>query len=86
VVTLNPWEGIQTAVTRQTTDGKRRPGSFQSSGLALPRHFAVYAWRCVRGPPRENRRSIEQGKLADVIIVSQNIFEIDPRQIAETKS
>jgi predicted amidohydrolase YtcJ len=29
--------------------------------------------------------SIETGKLADLILVSQNIFEVDPRRIAETK-
>ena len=29
--------------------------------------------------------SLEAGKLADLILVSQNIFEIDPHEIAETK-
>jgi hypothetical protein len=28
--------------------------------------------------------SIEPGKVADLIIVSQNIFEIDPHRLAET--
>jgi hypothetical protein len=29
--------------------------------------------------------SIEAGKLADLILVSQNIFEVDPHGIAETE-
>jgi len=29
--------------------------------------------------------SIEAGKLADLILLSQNIFDVDPHKIAETK-
>jgi predicted amidohydrolase YtcJ len=29
--------------------------------------------------------SIEEGKLADVIIISQDLFKISPNQISETK-
>ena len=29
--------------------------------------------------------SIEPGKLADLIVVSQNVFDLDPHRIAETK-
>jgi predicted amidohydrolase YtcJ len=32
VVTLNPWEGIQTAVMRQTAEGTPKGGSFPRSG------------------------------------------------------
>jgi predicted amidohydrolase YtcJ len=30
--------------------------------------------------------SIEAGKLADLILLSQNIFEVGPHKIAETRS
>jgi predicted amidohydrolase YtcJ len=37
------------------------------------------------GRREKTEGSIERGKLADIIIVSQNIFEIDPHRLAETK-
>jgi predicted amidohydrolase YtcJ len=37
------------------------------------------------GRREKTEGSIEPGKLADLIIVSQNIFEIDPHTIAQTK-
>jgi predicted amidohydrolase YtcJ len=37
------------------------------------------------GRREKTEGSLEKGKLADLIIVSQNIFEIDPHKISETK-
>jgi len=86
VVTLNPWEGIQTAVTRQTTDGKPEAGFVPEQRLSIAETIRGYTLGAAYAGRREKTEgSIEQGKLADVIIVSQNIFEIDPRRIAETK-
>ena len=86
VVTLNPWEGIQTAVTRQTTDGKPEAGFVPEQRLSVAETIRGYTLGAAYAGRREKTAgSIEPGKLADVIIVSQNLFEIDPRRIAETK-
>ena len=37
------------------------------------------------GRREKTEGSLEPGKLADIIILSQNIFEIDPHKISETK-
>jgi hypothetical protein len=37
------------------------------------------------GRREKTEGSLEKGKLADLIIVSQNIFEVDPHKISETK-
>ena len=37
------------------------------------------------GRREKTEGSLEKGKLADLIIVSQNVFDIDPHKISETK-
>jgi predicted amidohydrolase YtcJ len=86
VVTLNPWEGVQTAVTRQTTEGKPEGGFVPSQRLSVT--DAVYGYTlgaAFAGRREKTEGSIEAGKLADIIILSQNVFDIDPRKISETK-
>jgi predicted amidohydrolase YtcJ len=86
VVTLNPWEGVQTAVTRQTTEGKPDGGFVPAQRLSVAETVAGYTLGAAYAGRREKTEgSIETGKLADLIVVSQNVFDIDPRQIAQTK-
>jgi len=86
VVTLNPWEGVQTAVTRQTAEGKPDAGFVPGQRLSVEETVRGYTLGAAYAGRREKTEgSIEPGKLADLIIVSQNIFEIDPHRIAETK-
>jgi predicted amidohydrolase YtcJ len=86
VVTLNPWEGIQTAVTRQTTEGKPDAGFVPEQRLTVEESVRGYTLGAAYAGRREKTEgSIERGKLADLIIVSQNIFEIDPHRIGQTK-
>lgn len=86
VVTLNPWEGMQTAVTRQTTEGKPEGGFVPQQRLTVEETVRGYTLGAAYAGRREKTEgSIEPGKLADLIIVSQNIFDIDPHRLAETK-
>jgi len=86
VVTLNPWEGLQMAVTRQTTEGKPDGGWLPQERVTLPQAAEAYTLGAAYAGRREKTEgSIEPGKLADLIIVSQSIFEIDPHTIAKTK-
>ncbi|MFI5098374.1 MAG: amidohydrolase [Candidatus Acidiferrales bacterium] len=86
VVTLNPWEGIQTAVTRQTSEGKPVGGFVPSQRLTVAQAVNGYTLGAAYAGHREKTEgSIEVGEVADVIIVSKNIFEIDPHRIGDTK-
>jgi predicted amidohydrolase YtcJ len=86
VVTLSPWEGIQTAVTRQTAEGKPEAGFVPEQRLTVEETVRGYTLGAAHAGRREKTEgSIEPGKLADLIIVSQNIFEIDAHRIGETK-
>jgi predicted amidohydrolase YtcJ len=86
VVTLNPWQGIQTAVTRQTREGKPPGGFVPSQRLTVAQAVEGYTLDAAYAGRREKTEgSLELGKVADIIIVNKNIFEIDPHGISDTK-
>jgi predicted amidohydrolase YtcJ len=86
VVTLNPWEGLQTAVTRQTKEGKPEAGFVPEQRLSVVQAIEGYTLGAAFAGRREKTEgSLEKDKLADLIIVSQNVFDIDPHKISETK-
>jgi predicted amidohydrolase YtcJ len=86
IVTLNPWEGVQTAVTRQTADGKPAGGFVPSQRLTVAQAVEGYTIDAAYAGWREKTEgSIETGKVGDIIIVDRNIFEIEPHNIGETK-
>src|SRR5215467_1097486 len=86
VVTLNPWEGIQTAVTRQTAEGTPEAGFVPEQRLTVGQAVDGYTLGAAFAGRRERSEgSLEVGKLADLIIISQNIFDINPHKIGATK-
>ena len=86
VVTLNPWLGIQTAVTRQTSEGKPPEGFVPSERLTVAQAVEGYTiGAAYAGHLEKTEGSLETGKVADVIMVDRNIFEIEPHTIDQTK-
>lgn len=86
VVTLNPFEGIQTAVTRQTADGLPKEGFVPSQRISVADSIRGYTLGAAYAGFREKTEgSIEAGKLADMIILSQNLFGVEPHSINKTK-
>jgi predicted amidohydrolase YtcJ len=86
VVTLNPFNGIQTAVTRQTSEGLPKDGFVPSQRLSVAEAIRGYTLGAAFAGFREKTEgSLESGKLADLIILSQNLFQIDPHMIDKTK-
>jgi predicted amidohydrolase YtcJ len=86
VVTLDPWIGLQLAVTRQTLEGKPAGGFHPEQRVTLAEAIAAYTLGAAFAGRREKTEgSLEPGKVADLIVVSQNVLEIDPHKIAATK-
>ena len=86
VVTLNPWEGVQTAVTRQTSEGLPEAGFVPGQRLTVAQVIEGYTLGAAFAGRREKSEgSIEIGKLADLIILSKNIFDIDAHKIGATR-
>jgi predicted amidohydrolase YtcJ len=86
VVTMNPWPGIQCAVTRQTDEGQPKGGWIPEQRISVAQAIAGYTIGAAYAGHRETMEgSLEPGKLADLVIVSQNPFEIDPLRIGKTE-
>jgi predicted amidohydrolase YtcJ len=86
IVTLNPWPGVQNAVTRQTTEGEPKGGWIPSERITLADAIRGYTLNAAFAGHREKTEgSLEAGKLADLIVVTQDIFRVDPSKIGETK-
>jgi predicted amidohydrolase YtcJ len=86
VVTLNPWPGIQILLTRETPEGLPAGGWLPNERLTLEQAIEGYTMGGAFAARREKTEgSIEAGKLADVIIISQDLFKIAPNQIGKTK-
>lgn len=86
VVTLSPWPGLQVAATRRSLEGYPESGWLPQHKVTLEEAVYAYTLGGAYAMHREKEEgSIEPGKLADLIIVSQDIFGIDPRDIAKTE-
>ena len=86
MVTLNPFKGLQTAVTRQTSEGLPKDGFVPSQRLSVAEAIRGYTLGAAfAGFREESEGSLEPGKIADLIILSQNLFQIDPHTIDKTK-
>ena len=86
IVTLSPWPGLQNAVTRQTTEGEPKDGWIPAQRITLSEAIKGYTLNAAFAGRREKTEgSLEPGKLADLVVVSQDIFKVDPLKIGETK-
>jgi predicted amidohydrolase YtcJ len=86
IVTMNPWEAIQTAVTRQTLDRTPEGGFIPSQKLTVAQAIEGYTRNAAyAGRLEKYEGSLEVGKAADVIMLDRNIFEIDAHNIHNTK-
>ncbi len=86
IVTLSPWEGVQNAVTRQTTEGNPPGGFVPKERISLESAIRGYTLGAAIGGRREKTEgSLEPGKVADLIILSQDLFKIEPTEIGKTQ-
>jgi hypothetical protein len=86
VVTLNPWYGVQNALTRQTREGDPPDGFIPHERISLEDAIMAYTLDAAYAGRREKTEgSVEPGKLADLIVLSQDLFKIEPNQIANTE-
>jgi predicted amidohydrolase YtcJ len=86
VVTLNPWPAVQILLTRETPEGTPPGGWLPNERLTLEQAIQGYTMGGAIAAKREKTEgAIEVGKLADVIIISQDLFKVAPNQIGKTK-
>jgi predicted amidohydrolase YtcJ len=83
---LNPMLGLYAAVTRQTLDGKPTGGWFPDERLTIEEAIQAYTLNSAYASFEENiKGSIAVGKLADIVILSDNLLKISPSKIKDVK-
>jgi hypothetical protein len=86
VVTLNPWHGMQNALTRQTREGKPAGGWLPNQRVTLEQTIEAYTLGAAIAGHREKMEgSLEPGKLADLIMLKRDLFKIQPNETAQTE-
>jgi hypothetical protein len=86
IVTMSPWAALQTALTRQDGDGNPPGGWVPEQRISLEDAIRGYTIGAAHAAHREAEEgSITPGKLAELIVLSQDLFAVEPRQIGETE-
>ena len=86
VVPLDPFQGIYTAVTRRTLDGRYPNGWVPEEKLKLEDAVRAYTVGGAYAEFSEQEKgSLKAGKLADLVMVSQDIFQVPVDELPQTK-
>lgn len=84
---LNPLLGVYAAVTRQFPDGTPPGGWFPEERLTMAQAIEYYTLGSAYAEFAEDRKgTITEGKLADLVLLSKDLFTIQPREILDTKA
>jgi hypothetical protein len=85
VAPLKPLMGIYAAVTRRTLDNRNPNGWIPEQKISVAQAVHAYTMGSAYAQFDEKiKGSLEPGKLADLAVLSEDIFHIDPVQIQDT--
>jgi predicted amidohydrolase YtcJ len=86
VAPMDPLLSVFAAVTRRTLDGKNVNGWVPEQKISVEEAVRAYTVGSAYAEFQETvKGSITPGKLADLVILSRDIFKIDPKDIESTK-
>lgn len=87
VEALDPLVGLHAAVTRRRADGSPGPeGWYPEQRLTVEEAVRGFTWGPAYASGMENRLgALQAGKLADMTLLDQDIFTIDPMDILHTR-
>jgi predicted amidohydrolase YtcJ len=86
VAPLNPTLTLYAATTRATLDGKNPNGWFPEQKLTIKEAIEAYTMGSAYAEFQEQEKgSITAGKLADMVLLSDDVLSIDPAKIRDVK-
>ncbi len=91
IESLNPMLGIYSAITRDVgaycyTPQEETHSHSSLQNLTVEQAVKAYTWGSAYAEFQENvKGSLEVGKLADMVVLSKDIFSINPQEILETE-
>ncbi len=87
VVTIDPFLTLYAAVTRRTVDGKNPDGWIPEQKISIREAIKCYTLNSAYAEFTETEKgSIETGKFADFVVLSDNLLTIDPVKIKDVKA
>jgi predicted amidohydrolase YtcJ len=85
IAPLDPLLTLYAATTRATLDGKYNQGWFPEQKVSIQEALAAYTMGAAYAEFQEHEKgSIEPGKLADLVLLSQDVLTIAPAAIRDT--
>jgi len=85
-VSINPIRGLHTAITRMTIEGEPKGGWIPEQKISITDALKAYTQGGAFSSLEENLKGkIAPGYLADFIVLSQDLFSIDPMKTYQTK-
>ncbi|MGH7476794.1 MAG: amidohydrolase [Longimicrobiales bacterium] len=86
VAPLDPLQGIYAAVTRRTIDGANPRGWVPAQRIGVEEALRAYTASNAYGGFVEDRLgTLEAGKLADLVVLSENLLASEPERIGEAR-
>jgi predicted amidohydrolase YtcJ len=86
VAPLDPMLSIYAAVTRRTLDGKNPDGWVPEQKISIEEAVRAYTMGSAYAEFQDGEKgSITPGKRGDLVMLSRDIFKIDPREIEKVK-
>jgi predicted amidohydrolase YtcJ len=86
VAPIDPLLGVYAAVTRRTLDGKNPDGWVPEQKITVEEAVRAYTYGSAYAEFADGvKGAITPGKLADLVILSRDIFKIDPVEIEKVK-
>ncbi|HWR17338.1 MAG TPA: amidohydrolase [Terriglobales bacterium] len=86
VAPLDPVKSLYAAVTRATLDGKNPDGWVPEQKIKMSEAVEAYTMGSAYAEYQEKEKgSITQGKLADMVLLSDDIFKLDPSKIGDVQ-
>lgn len=86
VAPMEPLMGIYGAVTRRTLDGAHPDGWVPEQKISVAEAVRAYTFGSAYAEGQETvKGTLEPGRLADLVVLSDDIFSIDPVRIADAR-
>ena len=86
VAPLNPLFGVYAAVTRRTLDDKNPSGWVPEQKISIEETVRGFTWGSAYAEFQDTvKGTLEVGKLADFVMLSDDIFSIDPVKIRDVR-
>ena len=83
---INPMEGLYASVSRKTRSGEPKGGWYPEERLSMEKALELYTLGSAYASFDEKIvGSIEKGKFADIVVLSQDLFKIPDDKIMQTK-